>query len=99
MTRRMSVEITNEDSLRDPVRPTLGQEIATETIARWSGLCLRASLLNDVDALDYVYHRGEGLDENVSVTSEVATVPEPASFVGILAFGLLGTPRRLKCRK
>ncbi|WP_199300208.1 PEP-CTERM sorting domain-containing protein [Trichocoleus sp. FACHB-262] len=91
--------ITNEDSLRDPVRPTLGQNITTETIARWSGLFLRASLLNDSGALDYIYHRGDGLDENVSVTSEVATVPEPTSLVGILAFGVLGTLRRLKRRQ
>ncbi|MBW4490732.1 MAG: chlorophyllase [Trichocoleus desertorum ATA4-8-CV12] len=88
--------ITNQDSLRDPVRPTLDQDVATETIARWSGLILRASLLNDVEALDYVYNRGDVLDENVSVTSEVATVSEPASFVGILAFGLLGTAWKLK---
>ena len=91
--------ITNEDSLRDPVRPTLDQDMATETIARWSGLFLRASLLNDSGALDYIYHRGDGLDENVSVTSEVATVPEPTSLVGILAFGVLGTAWKLKCRQ
>lgn len=88
--------ITNTDNLRDPVRPTLDQDIATETIARWTGLFLRASLLNDVDALDYIYTQGDGLDKNVSVISEVATVPEPASFVGILAFGFLGTAWKLK---
>lgn len=91
--------ITNEDSPRDPVRPTLDQNIATKTIARWSGLFLRASLLNDADALDYIYNRGDALDKNVSVTSQVATVPEPASFVGILAFGILGTAWNLKRSK
>lgn len=88
--------ITNEDSPRDPVRPTLAQEIATETIARWSGLFLRASLLDDADALDYIYSSGDALDENVSVTREAATVPEPTSFVGLLTFGVLTIAWRLR---
>ncbi|MBD2057637.1 chlorophyllase [Oculatella sp. FACHB-28] len=91
--------ITNEDSPRDPVRPTLDQDVATEAIARWSGLFLRASLLNDADALDYIYNTGDALDENVSVTSEAATVPEPTSFPGILAFCIIGVAWKLRRSK
>lgn len=91
--------ITNEDSPRDPVRPTLNQSIATEAIARWSGLFLRASLLDDADALDYIYNTGDTLDENVTVTSETATVSEPTSFTGILAFGIVGIAWKLRRKR
>lgn len=64
--------ITN---INDPSRsgferntPTIDQDVATETIARWSGLFLRASILDDKDALDYVYLTGDVKDANVSVT-------------------------------
>lgn len=63
--------ITNQDSPRDPTRPTLNQAEATETIARWSALFLRAHLLNDQAAFDYVYKTGDARDSNVSVTSEL----------------------------
>lgn len=63
--------ITNEDSLtRDPNRPTLDQVTATETIGRWSGLFLRAHLLDDRAAWDYVYDTGSDLDPNVNVIDQ-----------------------------
>jgi hypothetical protein len=37
-------------------------------IARWSGAFLRAAMLNDRRALDYVLSVGDGLDPNVTVT-------------------------------
>ena len=61
--------ITNEDNKRDQTRPTLPQEVATETIARWSALFLRAHVQGDAGAFDYVYRTGEQRDENVTVTS------------------------------
>lgn len=57
--------ITNEDSPRDSVRPTLPQAVATETIARWSALFLRAHLLGDAEALNYIYQGGDQLDPHV----------------------------------
>ncbi|MDJ0716466.1 MAG: hypothetical protein QNJ54_20015 [Prochloraceae cyanobacterium] len=78
--------ITNEDNpQREPVRPTIDQGVATETVARWSGLFLRAHLLNDFDAFEYFYEEGDGLDRNVTVTSEI-----PASE---LVFGTTASDR------
>ncbi|MGL5192619.1 MAG: hypothetical protein ACRC8Y_03295, partial [Chroococcales cyanobacterium] len=57
--------ITNEDSPRDSVRPTLAQSVATETIARWSALFLRAHLLGDTEAWNYIYQGGDQLDPHV----------------------------------
>lgn len=63
--------ITNEDNLtRELIRPTLDQDIAVETIARWSGLFLRAHLLSDIGAFNYIYNTGDSLDPNVEVISE-----------------------------
>ncbi|WP_190797708.1 hypothetical protein [Leptolyngbya sp. FACHB-541] len=62
--------ITNQDSDRDPIRPTLDQTLATEAIGRWSGLFLRSHLLHNQDAFDYVYSTGDNLDPNVSVISQ-----------------------------
>ena len=59
--------------------PTLDQDVAVETIARWSGLFLRASALDDKDAIDYIYSKGDNLDKNVSVTSPATPVPESTS--------------------
>lgn len=65
--------ITNEDNAtRDPNRPTLDQAAATEAIGRWSGLFLRAHLINDQDAFDYIYNTGGDLDPNVSVISQTS---------------------------
>lgn len=83
--------ITNEDNpQRDPLRPTLEQDIANETIARWSGLFLRASIFNEPDAFDYIYNTGASLDPNVTVISETRSVPEPISFVSLLTLSILG---------
>ncbi|MEJ1930595.1 chlorophyllase [Nostoc sp. NIES-2111] len=58
--------ITNEDnSKRESNRPTLEQEVAIETIARWSALFLRATVLKDKQAFDYVFNSGDALDLNV----------------------------------
>ncbi len=62
--------ITNEDSSRDPLRPNLDQNIANETIARWSGLFLRANIFNQSDAFNYVYKTGNARDKNVSVINQ-----------------------------
>lgn len=80
--------ITNTDSFRDPVRPTLDQAIATETIGRWSGAFLRAHVLNDDHAWEYVYTSlGDRADDNVEVTA--VPVPEPSVGIGMLLAGLL----------
>jgi hypothetical protein len=82
--------ITNEDSPRDPLRPTLPQDEATQTIAQWSGLFLRAHVLDDEAAFDYIYNTGDDRDPNVEVVSQVESVPEPASIMGLIAIGVLG---------
>jgi dienelactone hydrolase len=67
--------ITNEDNLmREPSRPTLDQTTATETIARWSGLFLRASMLGDQRAFDYLFKLGDILDPNVTVMSQTQSI-------------------------
>lgn len=54
----------------DPTDPTLDQTIATERIARWSALFLRAEILKDPQASRYLYRTGDRLDSVVTVTSE-----------------------------
>ncbi|MBV6623317.1 MAG: alpha/beta hydrolase [Rivularia sp. (in: Bacteria)] len=73
----------------DPNNPTIPQEVAVETVARWSGLFLRASVLNDKKAFDYVYSTGDALDKNVKVTSQIKSVPE-TSFIWGLGFFSIG---------
>lgn len=74
--------ITNQDNpIREPNRPTLEQAIANETIARWSALFLRSTILDDPGAFDYVFNSGDQLDHNV-ITS--VAVPEPSSALGLL---------------
>ena len=88
--------ITNEDNLiREPIRPTLEQAVATETIGRWSGLFLRAHLEEDQEAFEYVYQTGDDLDDNVIVINEVQNVepeeiPEPSSILALLVFSAAG---------
>ncbi|MEG3882461.1 alpha/beta hydrolase [Microcoleus sp. herbarium7] len=53
----------------DRNNPTLDRVVGIETIARWSGLFLRANMLKDAAASDYIYFQGDALDPNVSVTS------------------------------
>ena len=83
--------IANDDDIfRDPIRPTLKQEIATETIARWSGLFLRAHVLEDKQAFNYIYTTiGDTEDENVTTTSISVKVPEPSDS-GIIFFIAIG---------
>lgn len=63
--------ITNEDNpLRDPSRPTLEQAAATSTIARSSGLFLRATMLNDRTAFNAVFNATAPFDSNISIVSQ-----------------------------
>ncbi|GAA6623269.1 alpha/beta hydrolase family protein [Scytonema sp. NUACC26] len=63
--------ITNTNNpagaIPDSNNSTLAQNIAVETIARWSGLFLRASVLKDKGAFDYVYYTGDARDPNVAI--------------------------------
>jgi len=61
----------------DGNNPTLDQAVGIETIARWSALFLRANMLKDRVASDYIYSQGDALDPNVSVTS--LRVKKPSS--------------------
>ena len=78
--------ITNEnDPLNPPTTPaevplildepnpqTIPQEVAIDTIATWSSLFLRATILDDRSAFDFVFGgTGDELDDNVVVTSEL----------------------------
>ena len=72
----------------DPNVPTIAQDVAVETVARWSGLFLRASVLDDREAFNYVYSNGDALDKNVTVTSQVKSVPEASSIWGLGLFGV-----------
>ena len=91
--------ITNEDNLdRRQNIPTLEQEVATETNARWSALFLRATVLDDPDAYDYVFKTGDAQDRNVTVISETKSFLEPVSIQGILTFAIfsiLGLSKRV----
>lgn len=83
--------ITNEDNLRDPLRPTLEQDIANETIALWTSLFLRASVLGDETAADFIYNSGDVLDDNVTVISKnkSKSVPESSNNLIFLALGIV----------
>ncbi|MGF1488331.1 MAG: hypothetical protein ACFBSE_14690 [Prochloraceae cyanobacterium] len=60
--------ITNEDNIeRRKVVPFLEQKIATETIARWSALFLRATVLDDKSAKEYIFKIDNISDTNVIV--------------------------------
>ncbi len=83
--------ITNSDSTRDPNRPTLDQSVANETIARWSALFLRATVLNDPGAYDYVFNTGDAEDRNVTVISQTKTSSQPAFILGVLTFSIFST--------
>jgi dienelactone hydrolase len=63
--------ITNKDNLaREISRPTLKQTIAIETIARWSALFLKATVMGEERAFNYVFKEGDELDKNVLVVNE-----------------------------
>lgn len=93
--------ITNTNNplgpIPDSTTPTLDQALAVETVARWSALFLRSSVLDDKDAFDYVYSTGDALDENVSVISQ--PVPEPSSTLALAVLSAWGVVSRLKKRK
>jgi Chlorophyllase len=76
-------------AIPDFISPTLEQDVAIETVGRWSGLFLRASMLNDPGARDYVYFSGDAIDPNVTVESE--PIPESSSLLGLLALTVLAT--------
>ncbi len=63
---------TNNPSGADPDSsiPTLDQATAVETIARWSALFLRAHILDDAPALQWVHVTGDGEDENAVVSRQ-----------------------------
>ncbi|RUT08771.1 hypothetical protein DSM106972_008240 [Dulcicalothrix desertica PCC 7102] len=73
-------------AIPDPIQATLPNDVAIETIARWSGLFLRASILNNKDAFNYVYFTGDAADPNVTVKSE--RVPESAPTIALLGVGI-----------
>lgn len=83
---------TNNPSGSFPDRniPTIPQDVAIETLARWSGLFLRASILDDKDAFNYVYFTGDAGDANVTVISQTKPIPEPSSNVTLLGIGIIG---------
>ncbi|NJK38986.1 MAG: chlorophyllase [Oscillatoriales cyanobacterium RM1_1_9] len=87
--------ITNENN---PIRavndPTLEQDIATETIARWSAAFLQAYILDDPAALEYVNVSGDAQDPNVTVTN-VAKIPESSYGAGLFVVPLLLFRRRI----
>ena len=68
----------------DPTSSTLSQDVAIETIARWSGLFLRASILNDKDAFNSVYALGDNLDSDVTLISQSKPVPEKDSVFSLI---------------
>ena len=94
--------ITNTNNplgaIPDPNNPTIEQNVAVETIARWSGLFLRASVLNDKGAFDYIYSTGDALDPKVTVISQTKPIPESSSTLGLLVLGassiLLGIKKK-----
>lgn len=98
-----SITNTNNPAgaIPDPTKATLNQDVAIETIARWSGLFLRASILNDKDAFNYVYFTGDAADPNVTVISK--PVPESAPTTALLGMGVTGVGiillRRKKTKK
>jgi hypothetical protein len=57
-------------AIPDSQKATLANDVAIETIGRWSGLFLRASILNDKDAFNYIYFTGDVTDSNVIVQSQ-----------------------------
>jgi predicted dienelactone hydrolase len=53
----------------DSNKPTLDQAVSVETIARWAALFLRAHVLGDAEAYDYVHATGDALDPNATIES------------------------------
>ncbi len=99
--------ITNTNNPNGPIpdknTPKIAQDVAVETVGRWSGLFLRASVLDDKDAFDYVYSKGDALDKNVSVTSQAKPVPKTVSelffTLGLVMLSACGGGLQLKKRQ
>lgn len=95
--------ITNTNNptgpIPDPNTPTIPQEVAVETVARWSGLFLRASILDHKAAFDYVYYTGDALDANVSVISQAKPIPEASCTLGLVVLSASGAVLGLKKQK
>lgn len=84
-----------EGAIPDPTAQTVEQTISIETTARWSGLFLRGTLLNDEAALEYVLDTGAEQDPTV-VSVDAEAVPEPSTWVSSVgvAIGLIWLCRR-----
>ncbi|HEY9297595.1 MAG TPA: alpha/beta hydrolase [Phormidium sp.] len=80
----------------DSNTPTVTQDVAVETVARWSALFLRASVLDDKDAFNYVYSTGDALDANVNVTSQSKPVPESSLTSALMLLSGFGAVFGLK---
>ncbi|MEH2080299.1 MAG: chlorophyllase [Nostoc sp.] len=96
--------ITNTNNpfpIPDSTIPSIDQNVGIETIARWSSLFLKATVLNDQNALNYVYNLEYPLDINVNVISQLRYVPEPNSILSLLCFSTFGTTlwlwRKINC--
>jgi dienelactone hydrolase len=74
-----SINNVNNPAGANPDRntATLNRAVGIETIARWSALFLRANMLKDRAAFDYIHSQGDALDPNVRITTVAA--PEPSS--------------------
>ena len=60
----------------EPNPQIIPQEVAIDTIATWSSLFLRATVLDDEAAFDFVFGGiGDNLDSNVSVISQLPSEP------------------------
>jgi len=56
-------------ALKETSTPTIDQQVAIETVARWSAMWLRAVVLNDPKAKEYFFSCGDSSDPNVTVKS------------------------------
>ena len=54
----------------DGSTPALAQDVSVETVARWSAMFLRAHVLGDQDAREYVQVTGGPADPNANVVAE-----------------------------
>jgi dienelactone hydrolase len=75
-------------AIPDPSNPSLPQGVAIETVARWSALFLRANMLGDRDAFNYVFNTGDAIDANVIVARQSKPVPEPSAWIAIVGLGV-----------
>ncbi len=66
-----------DGAVPDPSAQTVAQADSIETVARWSGLFLRGTLLEDQAALDYVFESGAGLDPVVASVEGERAEPIP----------------------